>query len=377
MIEQEIIIKETPAELGINLAAFPAGMQDEIKNSIIALGKPAGGEEVNKEKGDPVEKVDKEEKIEKKGDSAEEEFIPFVGKEKPATSLDGVEIEKEKFDLISSVFSTSGIKVEKVQDLSIVADEIKTLRTKAEGFESQIRDLEDYKTVFEKLPPDLFAVVKAYLDDEDYRKQMVTVSGSFIDFTKGFKENEAANLIEYYFPNEYSKEDLEEIKDTKEGKILLKTVQSKFESDKTALDKKRTEYVETQQESKKLYIDSVTKSVTALEQSGMLDDSSLNGVKKVLGFGINGILAQFVDKNGNITVQGAERMALALYGKKAIDSLVARGVKKAVSKEREEIINRSSEEGSKKKPGSTTIEVPEGVKKFFETTVPKPSGNIF
>lgn len=370
-------------ENDFNLDAFPSYVKEDILKAQEALNKPvneaAGKKEEPKDKGgDPKPDLDKggEDDGGGVGDGGEpEEIVPFVGKVGgKKAGVEGLKIEN--FDVLGNLFSQAGVKVEKPEDLPGVVEEIKTLRSKSEGYESQIQDLSDYKTVFENLPPDLFAVVQAYLSDEDYRKQMVTVSGSFVDFTKGFGDNNMKNLIDYYYPGKFSAEDYEDIQDTKEFKILKETVQSKFESDKNRLEKQRDEYIQSRANEKKVYLDSVVKSIEKLEKSNILDQASLNEVKKVAGSGVNGILGLFVDKNGNITPEGAERLALAMHGKRAINQLVDRASRKAVSREREEIIERGDPD--KKKKGSTPAsQVPDDVKDYYNRVLPKTNRNVF
>lgn len=330
-------------------------------------------------KDSKIEVIHPKEKVEKKKEFEEDIENPFITKEKE-------EVEKiEKVDLKdfegAAEFLSKGIGVEikNLNDLNKVVDEFSTVKKQLTDANSEKSDLLVYKDIFEKMPDDLYAISQAWLNDEDYHVLLNKLASESLDFTKSFEEHNLNELIESYSNEKFSEEDYQAISDKdheshKHMQSVVNLTKKAYDKDKDAFRSARKTYengISEQRKSLKVSINSAvdhfTKSVPDLKEKHKSE------IIKVLEAGHNGIYNMFFDKNDAFKPEAGEFIALALYGKAAIEyqSKIAakKAATKAESKANEEIVTRSADKAkpSKGVAGGSGDEI---VTKFKEHVLP-------
>lgn len=332
-------------------------------------------------KDSKIETIHEKEKPEKKEKFEEKIENPFVQEEKEEDK----KIEKvdlKDFESAAEFLSKKiDVEIKDLNDLNKVVDEFSKVKKQLTDVNSEKSDLLDYKSAFEKMPDDLFSLTQAWLNDEDYHVLLNKLAVGSLDFTKSFEEHDLKGLIENYSDGKFSEEDYQAINDKehesyKQMQSVVNLTKKAYNKDKDDFRTSRKEYesgIAEYRKSLKVSIDGAvdyfTKSVPDLKEKHKSE------IIRVLQAGQNGIRDMFFDKNDVFKPEAGELIALALYGKAAIEHQSKIAAKKAATaaetKANEEIITRSADKAKPPK-GEFSKSGDEIVEKFKEHVLPTP-----
>jgi len=207
-----------------------------------------------------------------------------------------------------------------------------------------------YEELFGALPEELRVGISAYANGQDWRE---AVSTKRVDFTKDVKDVPQKELIEYYYPGEFSQEDFEDIDDNRSLKVAIKGAEKQFYSDKQTFDMKRAQIYQQQESRQKNLLGSIGGSVEYLKESlPDVNSSTLSKVEQRLKSGdINSLI---YNQDGTYKKEAALALVMMEHGYDAIRQLEKIYENRAQTKVTEDILSRGSDKPSNKKQGSTS-----------------------
>lgn len=224
--------------------------------------------------------------------------------------------------------------------------------------------------IFNRMPEELYAGIEAWGKGQDWRP--VVTSRPAFDYTLPAEKQDKKSLVETYFPGEFTEDNWNEYKDKDGDPAIKKAIglaerqaQQAYVNDQTKFSNQRATLEKQAQERQALVTSSVKGSVDQLKTAFPdLSESLVTEIEKDLSSGAYRSL--FVDQNGAITPEGATRLALARFGKEAIDAISKSRANQAVSKEREEILSRTPEKLDQKGSGASETAVRPEVQKIID-----------
>jgi len=300
---------------------------------------------------------------------------PFLSDEKKEAPVD----IKDFNDAINFMSTKTGIEIKDIKDIPKFVTAFTALQTEKEELTGERNQLLDYKAVFDGMPEDILSIFTSWLNEEDYHGQIQTIARMSIDFTKPVDSHESKTLVDLYFPNKFSAEDYEEMKEDKNLEkgfnIALESARKAYKSDQEKIKGVRDNYKKQVDDEKKAFTKSVEASLETLQKSvPYLQENHKKKVKSVLDGGVYGIMEMFVDRDGSLKPEAAKLVALALYGEQAINAQSKIAANRAETQANETILRRTSTkeekkiQGGGKSPGGSESEQ---AQEFAKTVIPR------
>lgn len=221
------------------------------------------------------------------------------------------------------------------------------------------KEIDGYKKTFEDLPVELHNSMTSFFSGEENWRSHVNSKG--IDFTKNIGSIDDKELVESYYPNQFSSEDWDEFKaddgdvnvkraiqmalDTSKGSFATK--QNEINTYQTGVASKRAESVE-------MINNSVSQTISNLSnQMKGLDPAYVKSIEsKILN---NEIIATFYNRDGTLKADAAHRFILAQDGSSLIEQYANLHKVQAVNKATQEILERTADTPDLTQGGSSTV----------------------
>lgn len=278
-----------------------------------------------------------------------EEYDPILGKVK--TTFKKGEFASDIKGLGEFVKKEYGQEISDFPQLQkFLKGSVAEWRAQAQKARELSEQVQKYEGIFDSMPEDLLNGVKSFFEgDSDWKSKVVNASK--IDFSKPLSEISSRELIEYYFPGEFDDEDFKAEEKPKAILLAEKAAKDKFNIDKKSREEmsaKQIRDAEARQTARKT---SVASSLTSLKESfPSLDASVEKQVKSVLESG--DISSLFFNKDGSVKPDAAEKLMMAMHGKKTVYKLVSIASKKAETATNEDILTRGADERKEKTSSS-------------------------
>ena len=328
--------------------------QEEVKD-------PKKKEEVKDDKNkDKKEEQEEEEESEEEEEQEEEEsedeellgankFGFKTKKEKKKEPLNIESYEK----LPDAIKKKYGQDIKDVKGLSkFLEKSVDKWRADSQNYDKVTKDLEKVKAekdnalaVVENLPSDILDMAKAFYAGEDYKK--LFDGKHTLDFTK--EKHSAKDLLNYYFPGDFTQADFDAEEEPKEMKIAKKAAIDKYNTEKTTREQRAKTHVEQAATKNKAFLASVTSSVDSLKKDfPEMTPDVIDSVKSTLSGGL--LVSKFYNPDGTLKPTAAKMLALAEHGEEFINQLMEVATKRGESRINEEIVDRARKKpaGSKK-----------------------------
>lgn len=207
--------------------------------------------------------------------------------------------------------------------------------------------VQQYESMFDNMPSEMLDGIRAFFEGRSDWKQSI-VNTSTLDFRKSVDEIKTRDLIDHYFPGEFTEEDFSAEEKPKALTLAEKAAKDKFSIEKKGREEKSASELKAAQARLEAKKASITSSFASLKESfPNLDNSLEKQVKSIMESGdINSI---FYNKDGSFKPNAAESLMMAIKGNETIKKLVAIASKQSESKTNEEILTRASDN---RKPAS-------------------------
>ncbi len=363
---KEGLIKTVTAE-GNDLTKIPETVKTSTIPKMRTEEQTAGNtENTNTATADATENTSVENKDTKTADednSADEETNPLLKSLNAGKKAKAVVFEN--FDQIKATAKKEfGIDIKDEKDFGKVFSSSKKWREDA----AKVPDLESkvaqFNEIFENMPDSLLNSVKDYFDAKPDWDKHITNKPKF-DFSKPVEKQKVEELVNYYFPGDFTEDDFKAEEKGKDLKIAEKAAKDRFNSDKLGLENDSAAQMrlsEARIEGRKT---SIASSLTTLKQSfPEIDKSEEKRLTKILESGdINSL---FINKDGSYKPGAAKMLFLAEYGEGAIENLMKVSAKRAESKANEDILTRGADTAKPNNGGAVADKNAIEVKKVIE-----------
>ena len=222
-----------------------------------------------------------------------------------------------------------------IKDINTFANTADIWRNDAQKKAEVEKEKEGYDKLFELMPEDIYAAIEAWGKGENYQDGF---KKSSIDFSKSFEKHDTLEILNHYFLDKYTKDDIED-KDNEIVKKAIELSKEKYLFDKNKIANGRAEI----ERRASLALDSKKTSAISSVQKLMsafpgLDKKQVDEIRQVLsGDAIDNLFLS----NGVFKSDAAEKLAMIMYGKTEIEQLRKRV--ETLETEKEELISRKSD----------------------------------
>lgn len=331
--------------------------QEEVERFLQAGKQPEKPEEKK-----PEEK--NTEPVKTKKDEDTEKFLFFKGEkqnEKVTDIPDG----------LSYLAKNLNIEFKKPEDFQGFVTNYNNMLQEKEKMNTELNRVKYFEDVINAMPDDLYGALNEWLNDKDYRAYLNEQLSQKIDFSKPYHKHSTKDLIQFYYPNKFSEDDLED-KDNKAVQVLMETVEARYEQDQSKYRNKEKSYRDNEKNALNEFTEMLGKSQQVAESyfnSLPLNfrDEHKSSLKKLMDKGQQGLLLEFFKPDGTWKENAMEQLAYLRYGKEQLDlarKLIEREVQ---SKVNEEMVQRGADRptpvGGSGKPDIDYSKVTEYVKK--------------
>lgn len=195
----------------------------------------------------------------------------------------------------------------------------------------------------DKLDEDVIELMKANLEGKDWRQQITNAPK--INFNKKVSDYSKEELINHYFPGKFSKEDFSDSdEENKSLDIAYEAAQKSFNNDKTLFEGKRAALIENENKRMAMFEKSITGSVEHLQKTlPHLNELVVKETGEILKSGTTGILSEFLNKDGTLKEDAAQKLALARHGLEALNTYMGIATRKAETETREEFVSKAAD----------------------------------
>lgn len=328
-------------------------VDNEVRQSSKATEEAT--EETTEETTEQEEEVVNEEVEETEEEVEEEEQSnPFgikTSKGKKKSKVPSFETSDEALEYMKKKYS--------VKDPSKFFESVDKWRNqsqKASEFENNYDELVEG---LGSLPQPIKDAIDAYANAQDYREAFNHSTPS-IDFSKDADDLDKEVLVSHYFKAKVERQK----KKVDDGELypeeydeyiedLYDSAERLFKSDKKDWERERVDYIRQEEERSEALKNSAINSVDSLKNK--YPNFSSNELRKIRTSLVDGGLENlFYDKDGYFKQDAAEKVALALYGDKLIQSFIKEAESKSESKANANIVARGKKKmvGSKYKGGA-------------------------
>ena len=270
---------------------------------------------------------------------------------------------------------------ESFNDFKASFPELKQKAEKAESLQVQVDQVND---VFQKMPESLYKATQRFAKGDENWAEEIT-NASTIDFKKDSSEISKKEMIEAFFPGQFSDDDWSDFTDA-DGDDKIKgqidrahqLAVTQFDAKKEAIKAETDRLFQQNEQKQKNYIASVDASITNLRSSiPEIDDNYVGSIKKELS--INQVLSLFFNQDGTLKEDAAERYVMSRDGKGLMSQYKTIAEHQAENKERQEVLQRGADKpkesrgGSAGTPGQEAIrpEVTQHIDAILGGTAPK------
>jgi hypothetical protein len=325
-----------------------------------------------------VKKEEPEKTTTKKTEPIKDYDNPFISNTVDEKTS-GVDL-KDFDDAAKYILENTGIEVNDIKDITKVVSKLNEVNQNSDNLNLQITELQDYKKVFESLPTDIFSVVQKWLNNEDYKEELVNQARSTIDFSLPFDKQDVKKVVEYYNPGKFSDEDYQDLESNTALQSVINMAKMAYKKDHDVNVSLKGDYQKKVEDNKKVFGESINKSIVSLNKNvPYLRDGHKDKISKILQSGYKGIMGMFFDDKGLLKEDAGKLIALALYGEDAIRVHAENAARKTETKINEELVSRSETKDEKKssKTGGAKPTDEEIVEKFKQEVLPTPVVNPF
>ncbi len=259
-------------------------------------------------------------------------------------------------DVVEFMYAQYGLNDKDPKALTKHFNSINKWRNDSQKLSESQNKMDDVESYFNSLPEPLYQALTDFNKGEDWQESL---NGKTLklDFKKDFSNHKLGDVMNYYFPNDYTEEDLKG-----DEAVVAKAknlAEKQYNIDRKSFDQKRAEYDRTAQSHQKDVKASVDSSVKKLRESfPELSTNAERKVRKALSSG--DVTNLFMNADGTYKEDAGEKLVLAMFGKEEIDRLVKKESKKAASKATEKVVTRASDKPSSRRsqevPAPTTEE---------------------
>jgi hypothetical protein len=370
------------AGTGVDLNSLTEKIKSQIEGEKKPEVKPEPKKEGEIKLPEVKEEVKKPEEIKKeevkKPEPVKDYDNPFISSTKDKETPD---VDIKDFEAASKyILENTGIEVKDIKDITKVVSKLNEVNQNTDNLNLQITELQDYKKVFEALPNEIFSVVQKWLNNEDYKEELVNQARSSIDFSLPFDKQDVKKVVDYYNPGKFSNEDYQDLESNTALQSVINMAKLAYKKDHDVNVSLKSDYQKKVDDNKKLFGESVNKSIVTLNKSvPYLRDGHKDKISKILQGGYKGIMGMFFDDKGLLKEDAGKLVALALYGEEAIRIHSENASRKTETKINEEFVTRSETKDEKKsaKTGGAKQTDEEVVENFKKEVIPTPVVNPF
>lgn len=392
MAEKEVLTQEPQVDV-----SFLEGTGVDTRSLAEKVKAQIGEERKVEKKEEPVEKEEEKKGELKLGEvkeviKKEEPKKEVIKKEEPVKDYDNPfvsnikeektsEVDLKDFDDAAKyILENTGIEVNDIKDITKVVSKLNEVNQNSDNLNLQLTELQDYKKVFEALPTEIFSVVQKWLNNEDYKEELINQARSTIDFSLPFDKQDVKKVVEYYNPGKFSDEDYQDLQTNTALQSVINMAKMAYKKDHDVNVSLKSDYQKKVEDNKKLFGDSINKSIVSLNKTvPYLRDGHKDKISKILQSGYKGIMGMFFDDKGLLKEDAGKLVALAMYGEEAIRIHAESASKRTETKINEEMVARSETKDEKKssKTGGAKPTDEEIVEKFKQEVLPTPAVNPF
>lgn len=324
------------------------------------------------EKGLGVAETEKP-KDEEKGEDIPDDLMFMKRKAKESEAIDIPDL-KNAFDYIKKV---TGVNIEKSEDFQSFVESHKGLVSEKEQLVAKTKELEYYKNVLDSMPDEMFEATRKWLADEDYRGFLKETLNDKIDFSKPFHEQSKEDVIEFYFPGQFSQDELSE-EGNKAVDFAYKQVEPKYKQDQSKFKNKDMTFRKEHEKQLKEFNEKLTKSIQKAEEHLStipgINESHTKELKSIASKGQDGVFNMFFNEDGTWKDDALEKFSYVKYAKQNFEKIEKILEGKIRTKVNSELISRGADAPRKSNSDNTDAGImAEQIKKHIETIVPKPN----
>ena len=203
------------------------------------------------------------------------------------------------------------------------------------------KQLEGIQEAFDNMPEPLYNAMEAWSMGNDFQEAYNSSTVSKIDFKKDFNSQDLYTVVDHYFPNQFEKEDLEDVSDPT-VKRAIDLAERQYKIDKDNNRHMRAKQEQQERERVESFKKSVDSSVENLKKTfPAFSDSHFKQIEKVLKSG--DIDSLFFNNDSTYKADAAEKIAFMLYGKDELLRVRNLTAKKSKSETLEEVVSRGAD----------------------------------
>lgn len=309
--------------------------------------KKAEQEEQEQEEEEDGEEIEGGEKKEEKKEAEEKESSlkiksPIFGGEKELGAKKKTEAPKLEVaaDVNKYIKEKTG-----VDDIQTLVDNFSETREKLSNFDKVEAEKKNLEEIFQKMPTELYQGIEAWTQGKDWKSPILSKPN--LDFTKGLENQNEKDLVESYYPGQFSKEEWDDYNsDDKDPgvekaiNLAIRTAKEQFTLDKGKMDDYRTNQLTQAEEFNKKMATSVDKSLEHLKGSiEGIDDGYIKQIKNDLN--IAKLNELFLNSDGTFKEDAALKITMATQGYDLLEQYKTIAKHTSQTEERQEILDRT------------------------------------
>ena len=248
-----------------------------------------------------------------------------------------------------------GLGYESPTEFSSVLSKYKEQETTITDLETKIQNND---ALFSQMPKELYNTVVAWANKEDNWRDHVNNDG--FDFMKDFDSLDKKNVVDKFYPNEFSSDDWEEYNDAdgdpnvkKAIDIALKNSSAQFESKKNEIINYQDSIVKSNAKTMEAVNYSIGQTLGNLpSQMEGLSEAYVKSIESKIRN--NEILGLFYNEDGSLKPDAAHRLVLAQDGASLLSQYSELYKVQASNEATQEILDRSSDAPNKTQGGSSS-----------------------
>lgn len=362
--QEEAPVSKELAELNWAVKLNPSFADtDEYKNLYANLtGKGNDGKKVVDKTNANDTQTSTEQEVDGEEESDEEEveneqtnpFTASKGKNKSKEIQIDFEVPSELNELVKTKFG--------VDDFGTFVNSANTWRGQAQKVNEVQERMELIEADLQALPYEIKVGIDAWSKGEDYTK--VLQNSTRLNYEVDFSRQNSELLVQHYLPEEYDElmekfnkdENFTEDALEEQLKLLSRTTKRFFNEEKQAVKEQRDNYAKEVIAKQKAFKDSALVSVESLQKSYPdFSKTDLNNIRQTL---VEGKVDNLLYKSdGSYTDDAAELVAFMLHGKKILEQVENKGVRKGKSEQALEIVDKSPQKIKKSSGGTQNQQV--------------------
>lgn len=272
-----------------------------------------------------------------------------------ALTLGGENKEKKDYSEDITKFVSSEFGFESPTELKNKLEEYKTLSSQVDELKGK---LDGNNRIFEQMPKELYNAITAYFNkDGDWKSK---ISNDGIDYMKSVEDYRTEELVNSFFPGQFSEADWEEYKDPdgdpniKRAIDLAKnTSTDKFMAKQNDITSYQQNVQARQQQTAQAMNSSIEMTINNLpSQMNGLSESYVKSVESKIRN--NEILGLFYNQDGTLKPDAAHRFVLAQDGSNLLDQYAKLYKVQAKNEATQELLDRTADTPDRTQGGSST-----------------------